>query len=376
MNAVIHSLANSPLKIALIAMTVSLAGCNGNLANSAFVVGSNAEPLPRSDAKGYVAITPDCILNPAREDRSASEGALTWLGQTAIAIADTAIPAVTSYFFDRAIARARAESLAHSASLTAFSNRQPAEVLFQFNDQAQPGLNVGCLVVVRSDVVDASAITASNRVLLERADARDWRASLWETIPPLEPYGTDQISGLYLEFGIEPIEALSGDVTEGSERVVGFYLRPRTVVFASTAAKQTSEANQKDLSIDVKLEGLVPTEKGGFSSQIVYQHEFVLEDIEIGTALSEDSPAVFGVVGPEVALPRSSFEVDDKRFVTPIPLFATVRVTESEIAGDVTRAVLDAIEAKKADIIAPVDTALTGLVSSALASGSDEETNE
>ena len=282
-----------------------------------------------------------------------------------LAISDAVIPAITGFFFDRIIEHAEAESRARTASTAASSNGRADENFWNYDASSdQIERHFGCVVLVRPQ--HANSVIDSDVVAQLSAADPQWRDRLNGAMPGLD-LAAGEVPELIAEFRVVPVTAQQAE-TELEEEL-GFRLRMVTLAYAATGARRTSNANAKDLTFALRLEGLAPDESGELAISPVYAHDFILQDVPLGTfvrtpddpsiADSDEVPAFFGgQIGPIAARPNPRFTYNDANFVTLVPLTASIAVTEFEEGGDLARAVLDAVAENEAAIRAPIDARL------------------
>ncbi|MBI1251296.1 MAG: hypothetical protein GC189_07480 [Alphaproteobacteria bacterium] len=368
-------------KAAAAALSMALASALSACATPGAVAadGEDGEAsLPRAISPGRVGLLPNCILSPS-EGAGGSESVLGGTaGAVLLAIGDAVIPAVTGYLFDRAIERAEAETRARTASTTASSDGRPSET-FWVATAGESALRreFGCVVFVRPAHAN-SVINPNVGPALDAAypGVSTWRSDLNAAIPGLA-LSADAVPELLAEFRVEPITATNAETGAVSE--VGFRLRAVTVAYAATGAMRTSAANAKDLTFALSVKGLAPAGSDGLEIVDLYAHDFVMEDVPIGTVAvyrPEDAiapAALAGQIGPVAARPNPRFEYRDAEHFTTVPLTATMTVTEFEEGGDLARAVLKALADSQGEIRAPIDARLRAVVEDIISEKEDED---
>lgn len=367
-----------------LALTLLLGLATG-CATTPTATADDSQTLPKASQAGFVAITGDCVLTPdPRRIKSGSESAGLVSGLV-IAFADAVIPAATSFLFDRIAARAKAETLAKTASTTAKSTREPDDNLYSLQG-SDLALGFGCVTFVRpSKTVDGTPV--EYRVAFDKAYQSDWRTKLAGAVPGLTESG-GWYPELLAEFRVQPTQAVnsSGDLIN-----IGFNLEPVSLAYGATGAAKTGEAKKKDVGVSISISGFLADGKNGLVDKEIYAHQFSYPDLSIGSVLRvtettlSAAPTQFetrivpaglsGLSGPIVALPQSRYKMEingqAQELQTFVPLQATVIVTEFEEGGDFQRAIIKAIEEEKEKFTGPIDEALKDLVNNAV--GGDEE---
>ncbi|MEM9128561.1 MAG: hypothetical protein AAGA97_02435 [Pseudomonadota bacterium] len=379
------SLSKSKFVVSLIA-TSALAAC-GTLNTTA-----ESPTLPEADQKGFVIVSNDCAFTSRPKTPDGSEAGAA-LGGVVLAIAEAAIPAITSFVFDRIAARAKAESRSRTASTTAKSGPNINSTLYATSEKSGENvLESGCITFVRPSPTGAG-LSEQFKADFDQEFGADWRVLASKTMSEVKAAMSEVGASstwypeLLAEFRIKPI------IADGKEpKNVGFYLEPISLVFGATGAEKTGKDNTKDVGIKITLSGFLPDGTKGLVSKDIYQHEFAFVDLKIGSVyqiaesvvlVGEDEPpvvqvdsipAVFaGQLGPIQPLPTGKFKIGKEDYNINIPLTATIVATEIEVGGDLQRAIIEALEKDKAKIKEPLDKALTEIISNAVGEQDEEE---
>lgn len=327
--------------------------------------------FPESISSGYMVFTKSCIISPQGKSKEAFALESGLVAGAIVSIAAAAIPTITSYIFDRILSRAKKRTFENLSSTIAKTDRKADDLLYSGNL-----LNVGCLTFVRPPN-DTTDIDESIKEKMDQQFLAGWRTEL-NKVEGVNLSATDYPE-LVFEATIEAETVVNSSTNE--LRLVGFYLRPVTLAFGATGAKRIGKAGEKDLLFELSISGFRPTDKAKFEWAELYKHEFVFDDVPLGTldrVEANEDPNVDPIVpnrligksGPIMPLPLNRFSVKETggvvEYRTDIPLEATIKVTEVEEGGDLARAVLDSVEAKKSDLLSPFDEKLKSLVKEAV----------
>jgi hypothetical protein len=368
---------NRPLRTAATALAlVSLSGCITTSGGGS--IDGDKITYPKAPQKMFVAPMQTCLASESEGQEAGILGA----GLAALSvIGEAVIPAVTSFLFDQAIKRAQQETLRKTASSTALSNQGTDDTFFTIGaNPAGSGVaiasNVSCIVVVRKANADLpGAYTAKLDKINGGTTGSDFdpiRTVLNAGVPGLK-LGSEEYPGLLAQFTVEPIAVLNDSAQEAEGG--GFRLRPTLLAFGETGAKAISEENKKDLVIALTLDGFVP-DKNALTQKSIYSNDFAFDGLPLGTVVrvkkdpvtkDEVVPAeLVGKVGPIAVLPPHTFKANKENRHTNVPLKVTAVVTELEDGGDLERAIIEAVKAKKDDVTGPIDKALTKALQDAL----------
>ncbi|RFB03870.1 hypothetical protein [Parvularcula marina] len=354
-------------------LIVGLAACETTAGTA---IATEGETLPKSKSPGRVAILDNCILNPTAE-RGNTENIFGATGTAVLtALGDAVIPAVTGFFFDRAIARAEAELKAKSSSTTTKSDGLYDETFYN-HDREKDALSrqAACLIFVRPAHKDSKIDTAMRGKVNQAAPNSNWHITMNTAFPGLN-LTESTVPEMITEFRLDPV--MTYNTTNKKEIEVGYRLRAVSIAYGATGARNTSDENKKDLSFALTLKGLVP-KNGTLKEETLYSHSYIFEDLPIGSVIlyPEDGEGVpieiAGQIGPVQSMPAARYKVDKTAFVSTVPLEATIVLTETEQGGDLTRAMIDAIEAKKSEITKPVNDRLKEVVKDVLEEKEDSD---